>query len=408
MGVTVSPSNTTDKVIWKSNNESIVTVSKGYITAHAIGNTTITVTCGDYTRTLYVYVTYIHEETSAGEIVYQLPAAMTFTGANYLDTGITPLAEDTPFTVFVDWTDTNESEFVASKYVVMHCMNENSPYNGMIVQYAPAGLVSEYRQNSNTISSNSTGGLIENADLERAKIVFRKDANGKITVARCYNENGQIHKDEKTMEYTAVSEALRLGCYRSNTNGTGRFAKGVLNDCKIYNYAVSDEEMNELLLSSTSLPEATETFLRRNFRPQGGKWTDTVTDFNFNRGDYVEIKIDLTNCVSANENIISVGDSITNWSQSTGGYHVYYTASSNSFEVNSLIYTGQEGRSYSYPANKNSVTVVVDKYGCHVDGELIVENSRINDLSSFQVGSAEGNTRSNATYEYIKVVKYNS
>jgi hypothetical protein len=28
-------------------------------------------------------------------------------------------------------------------------------------------------------------------------------------------------------------------------------------------------------------------------------------------------------------------------------------------------------------------------------------------LSSFYIGSAEGQTRSNATYEYIKVVKYN-
>ena len=53
------------------------------------------------------------------------------------------------------------------------------------------------------------------------------------------------------MEYYAVPEELRLGCYRSNVGGTGRFAKGLLNDCKVYNYAISDEEMNELLTSST-------------------------------------------------------------------------------------------------------------------------------------------------------------
>jgi hypothetical protein len=51
------------------------------------------------------------------------------------------------------------------------------------------------------------------------------------------------------VDYVAVPEELRLGCYRSNVNGTGRFAKGVLNDCKIYNYAISDEVLNELLLS---------------------------------------------------------------------------------------------------------------------------------------------------------------
>lgn len=94
---------------------------------------------------------------------------------------------------------------------------------------------------------------MENADLERARIIFRKDENGKVTIARCYNDNGQIYKNDKTMDYVAVNETIRLGCYRSNVGGTGRFAKGVLNDCKVYNYALSDEEMNNLLLSAMSL-----------------------------------------------------------------------------------------------------------------------------------------------------------
>jgi hypothetical protein len=127
-------------------------------------------------------------------------------------------------------------------------MTENSPYPGIMLQYNTNGIVSEYRQGTNTISSNSTGALIDNADLERVKVIYRKDSNEKVTVARCYNENGQIHKNEKTMEYYAVPEELRLGCYRSNVGGTGRFAKGILNDCKIYNCALSDDEMNALLL----------------------------------------------------------------------------------------------------------------------------------------------------------------
>jgi hypothetical protein len=45
------------------------------------------------------------------------------------------------------------------------------------------------------------------------------------------------------MEYVAVTEPLRLGCYRSNVGGTGRFAKGILNDCKVYNYDLTDIEM---------------------------------------------------------------------------------------------------------------------------------------------------------------------
>lgn len=251
----VEPINTTDKIIWSSDNTSIATVNNGVITAIDNGSATITATCGDYSATCSVSISGIEEPTvpDAPEsgIIYQLPEATVFTGSNYIDTSVAPLAEDKPFTIFLDWTHTGESEFVGSRYVIAHAMTENSPYPGIILQYNNNGIVSEYRQGTNTISSNSTGGLIDNADLHRVKVIYRKDENGKVTVARCYNENGQIHKNEKVMDYYAVPEELRLGCYRSNVGGTGRFAKGLLNDCKVYNYAISDEEMNELLTSST-------------------------------------------------------------------------------------------------------------------------------------------------------------
>ena len=183
-----------------------------------------------------------------GNLLYSLPAPTEFDGTNYIDTGVAPLATDIPFTVFVDWTHTGESAFAGSKHVILHAMTETAPYPGIILQYNNNGIVSEYRQGTNTISSNSTAGLIENADLQRVKVVYRKAEDGTITVARCYNENGQIHKNTKVMDYYAVPEELRLGCYRSNVGGTGRFAQGLMNDCKIYNYALSDDEMNALLL----------------------------------------------------------------------------------------------------------------------------------------------------------------
>ena len=194
--------------------------------------------------------TPVEPPVSDENLLYSLPAPIEFNGTNYIDTGVTPLATDTPFTIFIDWTHTGESEFVGSKYVIAHAMTENTPYPGIILQYNNNGIVSEYRQGTNTISSNSTGALIENADLQRVKVIYRKAEDGTITVARCYNENGQIHKNTKTMEYYAVPEELRLGCYRSNVGGTGRFAKGLLNDCKVYNYAISDEIMEEMLTAT--------------------------------------------------------------------------------------------------------------------------------------------------------------
>ena len=182
-----------------------------------------------------------------GGLVYSLGAPVTFDGTNYIDTGVAPLATDTPFTVLVDWTNTGESAFAGSKHVVMHCMTESAPYPGLILQYNNNGIVSEYRQGSNTISHNSTSVLIENADLSRVKVVYRKDENGNATISRCYNENGQIYTNSKQMDYVAVPEELRLGCYRSNVNGTGRFAKGILNDCRVYNVALTDEQINAWL-----------------------------------------------------------------------------------------------------------------------------------------------------------------
>lgn len=252
---TVEPSDTTDKIIWSSSNNEIATVDNGIVTAVYNGEVVITATCGDYSATCAVTISGIEEpslpdEPEIGEgLIYQLPAPTTFNGTNYIDTGVAPLATDVPFTIFLDWTHTGESEFVNSKYVIAHAMTETAPYPGIILQYGSNGIVSEYRQGTNTISSNSTSGLIENADLQRAKVVYRKAEDGTVTVARCYNENGQIHKNTKVMDYYAVPEELRLGCYRSNVGGTGRFAKGLLNDCKIYNYAISDEMMTEMLIS---------------------------------------------------------------------------------------------------------------------------------------------------------------
>ena len=247
---TVEPSDTTDKIVWTTNNDSVATVSDGVVSAIFNGNAIITVTCGDCSATCAVSISGIEDPIIPDDpdeaILYSLPAATTFDGTNYIDTGVCPLATDTPFTIFIDWTHTGESEFVGSKYVVMHCMTENNPYPGLILQYAPAGIVSEARQTSN-ISSNSTGALIDNADLYNAKVIYRKTEDGITTISRCYNNNGQIHTNTKDIGYVSVPENVRLGCFQSNVGGTGRFAKGIMNDCKIYNYALGDEEVRELL-----------------------------------------------------------------------------------------------------------------------------------------------------------------
>jgi hypothetical protein len=89
--------------------------------------------------------TPVDPPVSDEHLLYSLPAPTTFDGTNYIDTGVAPLATDTPFTIFVDWTHTGESAFAGSKHVILHAMTETSPYPGIILQYNNNGIVSEYR-----------------------------------------------------------------------------------------------------------------------------------------------------------------------------------------------------------------------------------------------------------------------
>lgn len=53
---TVTPSDTTDSVIWTSSNTDIVSISNGVMTINGIGTCTITATCGAFTATATVTV----------------------------------------------------------------------------------------------------------------------------------------------------------------------------------------------------------------------------------------------------------------------------------------------------------------------------------------------------------------
>lgn len=67
---TVTPSNTTDAVMWTSDAPSIASVSDGAVTAKANGSATITATCGAYSATCAVSVSGIGTDAPSGDIDY--------------------------------------------------------------------------------------------------------------------------------------------------------------------------------------------------------------------------------------------------------------------------------------------------------------------------------------------------
>lgn len=189
-------------------------------------------------------------------LLYSLPEVTTFDGTNYIDTGVQLFAEDKPFTLALDWEHTGESEFLGNTHMIAHCIHEVSPYSGVCVQYTEKGLQCDVNQgSSHYFNSGDTDGLAKD-DTRRLKIVVAKSSNGNITVARSYNDSGVVYTDTITGTFVAVAESLLLGCYQTADGTKGRFAKGVMHDCKVYNYALSSDEIEAYLIVQPDIPDA--------------------------------------------------------------------------------------------------------------------------------------------------------
>lgn len=172
-----------------------------------------------------------------------------------------------------------------------------------------------------------------------------------------------------------------------------------------------------------------ESFLKQNYSPNSSAWIDN-TLIDFSAGGYVEAKIDLTNFNINKGNILSVGRNIDVFSAANSGtcIHLYFIKSSRTLNIRfrrnavcstsfqSVILPAKDDNTYVFRIDKNGVSVDGTYYhssdsstesGYQVNednalaGLFTLENDR---HFSWQVGSAEGTNRSNAFYEYIKVV----
>lgn len=144
-------------------------------------------------------------------------------------------------------------------------------------------------------------------------------------------------------------------------------------------------------------------------------WNATI-DWNTQK---LVASIDLTNCKNTNENILSVGQSISEWA-SAPHIHFYYTASSKSLQFNVMT-----------PDNKSRWDITVDpkqpleieiskQKGLVINGTqyLNLYNSAsqyesldayleataaIWELTDIEVGGCQGETMSNAKYNYVRI-----
>lgn len=169
-----------------------------------------------------------------------------------------------------------------------------------------------------------------------------------------------------------------------------------------------------------------------------------ITEFDLNRGDYIEAFFDLSTCEAdpnnpKKQNVLSLGQDIKIWS-SNGKYnlHFYYPDDVESMMMRYSFTIGQKvpGKSYTkrlmgkaYVTDLANTIIRLDKDGLWIDGVLLSQENYINGdkynnqpsqwsvyeewmeyfrshaFTDLEVGSKEGENRSYANYIEIKATQ---
>ena len=142
------------------------------------------------------------------------------------------------------------------------------------------------------------------------------------------------------------------------------------------------------------------------FAPNGKKFKSEALDVDFDNGDQLVVKVDLSNCKNTAENILSTGTNIEEWNKEGDDMiHAYFTMSTKTFNID---------RTYGYSQTKETTTItdltdititltkktlsIVEKSDTGTKQEFPI-------TKSFYFGSQEGNNRSKAIYKSIQIVK---
>lgn len=174
-----------------------------------------------------------------------------------------------------------------------------------------------------------------------------------------------------------------------------------------------------------------ETVITSDYMPAGAKFEFGPFASALDNDGQICLSIDGSGCKSKNEMIFTIGNNISTWNELEGyRVHAYYTKSTGLLELDFL---GKKASSTTYycktqktisgttsldvKLTSKSVTVNGSTAGDTADGWKIVTGSGsekkniaivlsgIAALDGVSIGSAEGSTRSNATYSRISLVK---
>ena len=251
---TVKPDNATSKTVsWSVSPADFATVSGGVVTAVKAGACTVTATCGGKSASCAVTVTAAQSggdtaQDVAGETpIYKLAQATEFTPAkaNTIDTGIKMLSSLDPKPTYTILFEVQYNDSLAAKgdtYVLLHCMEETSPWPGFVVQVGKDGRL---QVNMYGIDKFLAAHDVMIANKRRFAIQFYDDKiKGIAYTGNYFTGNKESDYAIEITNYTpAVGKSLLLGGYQTSDGVKGRYFDGVLSACLVYDKALTGMQM---------------------------------------------------------------------------------------------------------------------------------------------------------------------
>lgn len=257
-----------------------------------------------------------------------------------------------------------------------------------------------------TVSSNRIG------DLNIPNVTATTDADGNVTYTTTATEGTWTNINQDLASMLGISE-------------------GSPATLKSFTATLSGEKLNMTVVTALTGVDATivfgEQYVDPNPDPEGAidvvehgfyandfAWQESK-DINWDN-QYLKAEIDLTTCKNENENILFVGNNISEWGATN--YHFYYTAATKTLQFNFLNSTGNISR-YDVADIEGTVTIEISK-----KKGLVINGTQYNNkylsteqyadpttafaelwaISNIKIGGCQGTTMSNATYNYIHIL----
>lgn len=257
-----------------------------------------------------------------------------------------------------------------------------------------------------TVSSNRIG------DLNIPNVTATTDADGNVTYTTTATEGTWTNINQDLASMLGISE-------------------GSPATLKSFTATLSGEKLNMTVVTALTGVDATLVFGKQyvdpNPDPEGAidvvehgfsandfAWQESK-DINWDT-QYLKAEIDLTTCKNENENILSVGNNISECGATN--YHFYYTAGTKTLQFNFLNSTGNISR-YDVADIEGTVTIEISK-----KKGLVINGTQYNNkylsteqyadpttafaelwaISNVKIGGCQGTTMSNATYNYIHIL----